>query len=189
MKRRVLLRQPRAPGAVRKGFTRLTGISTKGILQAHPVLEYHNGGHVADKGAKGQKNRVTMKTLAGLTIAGDGGRMISGPGADSPVYFQSVPFPVSLGGQENIAGSRVDGIKESHALLGQFSMKELKTLMNLKRNTSPKAWTLREDLVVLSLPMSNREIAGVLKDRNKEAVKKRLQLLRSKGLNKRSRDT
>ncbi len=45
--------------------------------------------------------------------------------------------------------------------------------MNLKRNTSPKAWTLREDLVVLTLAMSNREIADFLKDRNKEAVKKR----------------
>ena len=81
--------------------------------------------------------------------------------------------------------SRVDRIKESHALLQQFNVKELKLLMNLKRNTSPKAWTLREDLVVLTLPMSNREIAEILKDRNKEAVKKRLQLLRSKGLNKR----
>ena len=81
--------------------------------------------------------------------------------------------------------SRVDRIKESHALLQQFNVKELKLLMSLKRNTSPKAWTLREDLVVLTLPMSNREIAEVLKDRNKEAVKKRLQLLRSKGLNKR----
>jgi DNA-binding MarR family transcriptional regulator len=76
-------------------------------------------------------------------------------------------------------------IKESHALLQQFSPKELKILMNLKRNTSPKAWTLREDLVVLSLSLSNREIADILNDRNKEAVKKRLQLLRSKGLIKR----
>jgi predicted transcriptional regulator len=33
--------------------------------------------------------------------------------------------------------------------------------------------------------MSNREIAEVLKGRNKEAVKKRLQLLKSKGLIKR----
>jgi hypothetical protein len=32
---------------------------------------------------------------------------------------------------------------------------------------------------------SNREIADQLKDRNKEAVKKRLQLLKSKGLSKR----
>jgi hypothetical protein len=81
--------------------------------------------------------------------------------------------------------NRIDFIKESHSLLRQFTQKELKILMNLKRNTSPKAWTLREDLVVLTLSMSNREIADVLKDRNKEAVKKRLQLLRSKGLNKR----
>ncbi len=80
---------------------------------------------------------------------------------------------------------RLDQIKESHSLLRQFTAKELKSLMTLKRNTSPKAWTLREDLVVLTLSMSNREIAQLLKDRNKEAVKKRLQLLRSKGLGKR----
>jgi hypothetical protein len=81
--------------------------------------------------------------------------------------------------------SRLEQIKESHSLLRQFSPKELKILLNLKRNTSPKAWTLREDLVVLTLAMSNREIADLLQDRNKEAVKKRLQLLRSKGLTKR----
>ena len=83
---------------------------------------------------------------------------------------------------------RLDQIKESHELLKQFSAKELKTLLNLKRNTSPKAWTVREDLVVLTLPKSNREIAEILQDRNKEAVKKRLQLLKSKGLTKRAPD-
>lgn len=81
---------------------------------------------------------------------------------------------------------RLDQIKESHELLKQFTAKELKTLLNLKRNTSPKAWTVREDLVVLTLAKSNREIAEFLKDRNKEAVKKRLQLLKSKGLTKRA---
>jgi hypothetical protein len=81
--------------------------------------------------------------------------------------------------------NRLERIKQSHSLLKQFTAKELKVLMNLKRNTSPKAWTLREDLVVLTLHLSNREIAELLKDRNKEAVKKRLQLLRSKGLTKR----
>ncbi len=91
-------------------------------------------------------------------------------------------------GKELVTEDRVAWIKESHTLLGQFTSKELKILMNLKRNTSPKAWTLREDLIVLSLPMSNREIAAILQDRNKEAVKKRLQLLRSKGLVKRPRD-
>jgi hypothetical protein len=80
---------------------------------------------------------------------------------------------------------RLDQIRESHSLLRQFTAKELKVLMTLKRNTSAKAWTLREDLVVLTLSMSNREIAQLLQDRNKEAVKKRLQLLRSKGLGKR----
>lgn len=81
--------------------------------------------------------------------------------------------------------NRLECIKESHALLRQFTPKELKVLMTLKRNTSQKAWTLREDLIVLSMPASNREIAQVLTDRNKEAVKKRLQLLKSKGLAKR----
>jgi hypothetical protein len=81
--------------------------------------------------------------------------------------------------------SRLGWIKQSYALLRQFTPKELKILKSLKRNTSPKAWTLREDLVVLTLNLSNREIAEILKDRNKEAVKKRLQLLRSKGLAKR----
>jgi len=81
--------------------------------------------------------------------------------------------------------TRLDQIKESHALLRQFTPRELKILTTLKRNTSTKAWSLREDLVVLTLPMSNRELAHLLNDRNKEAVKKRLQLLRSKGLSKR----
>ena len=90
--------------------------------------------------------------------------------------------------QEEGPKSRLEQIRESHALLRQFTPKELKILMNLKRNTSPKAWTLREDLVVLTLSMSNREIAEILTDRNKEAVKKRLQLLRSKGLTKRIKE-
>jgi hypothetical protein len=94
-------------------------------------------------------------------------------------FFLSVP---ALDG--NIR-RRLEQIKESHSLLRRFTAKELKTLMTLKRNTSTKAWTLREDLVVLTLSMSNREIAQLLQDRNKEAVKKRLQLLRSKGLAKR----
>ena len=80
---------------------------------------------------------------------------------------------------------RLELIKESHSLLKQFTAKELQILIDLKRNTSPKAWSLREDLMVLTVPMSNRGIAEMLKDRNKEAVKKRLQLLKSKGLNKR----
>lgn len=96
--------------------------------------------------------------------------------------------PISVASRENGAPGptdRLEKIKESHALLRQFTPKELKTLLNLKRNTSPKAWSLREDLMVLTLPASNREIAELLTDRNKEAVKKRLQLLRSKGLAKR----
>jgi hypothetical protein len=80
---------------------------------------------------------------------------------------------------------RLDQIKESHELLRQFSGKELKVLMTLKRNLCSKAWTLREDLLLLTLHSSTREIVEMLKDRNKEAVKKRLQLLKSKGLRKR----
>jgi hypothetical protein len=99
--------------------------------------------------------------------------------ADSCGIDELSPWP------EASAKSRLDRIKQSHALLRQFTPKELGILLSLKRNTSPKAWTLREDLVVLTLNLSNRDIADVLKDRNKEAVKKRLQLLRSKGLSKR----
>jgi hypothetical protein len=91
--------------------------------------------------------------------------------------------------EETASMNRLEQIKESHSLLKQFTPKELKVLMTLKRNTSPKAWTLREDLVVLTLALSNREIAEILKDRNKEAVKKRLQLLKSKGLGKRPSET
>lgn len=92
-------------------------------------------------------------------------------------------YPDQLGLTEEM--NRTDRIRESYTLLRPFTSKELKILMNLKRNTSQKAWTLREDLIVLSLPLSNREIAEVLVERNKEAVKKRLQLLKSKGLHKR----
>jgi len=93
-------------------------------------------------------------------------------------YFVVPPVDVAL-------KKRLDLIKESHSLLKQFTATELQILIDLKRNTSPKAWSLREDLVVLTVPMSNRGIAEMLKDRNKEAVKKRLQLLKSKGLAKR----
>jgi hypothetical protein len=84
---------------------------------------------------------------------------------------------------------RLEWIKESHELLKQFTPRELKALLTLKRNTSPKAWTLREDLLVLTMSASNKEIADQLKDRNKEAVKKRLQLLKSKGLSKRQMES
>jgi hypothetical protein len=81
--------------------------------------------------------------------------------------------------------TRIDRIKESHDLLKQFTASELRNLVNLKRNTSLKAWSLREDLVVLTFPMSNKDLAQWLPDRNREAVKKRLQLLKTKGLQKR----
>ena len=94
-------------------------------------------------------------------------------------YFVGSPVDTAL-------KKRLDLIKESHSLLKQFTARELQILIDLKRNTSPKAWSLREDLVVLTVPMSNRGIAEMLRDRNKEAVKKRLQLLKSKGLAKRA---
>lgn len=97
----------------------------------------------------------------------------------------SAPDGKILDAEGSPSEGRLDWIKQSYALLRQFTPKELKILKGLKRNTSPKAWTLREDLVVLTLNLSNREVAEILKDRNKEAVKKRLQLLRSKGLAKR----
>jgi len=103
---------------------------------------------------------------------------------DSEVDHVVIPPPPPVPDAYN----RLERIKESHGLLRQFTPKELKILLNLTRNTSPKAWTLREDLIVLTLQSSNREIAELLKDRNKEAVKKRLQLLKSKGLTKRPPD-
>ncbi len=85
-------------------------------------------------------------------------------------------------------GDRLDRIKESYELLKQFTANELKILLALKRNGSPKGWTLREDLMVLTSTRTSREVAEALQDRNKEAVKKRLQLLRSKGLLRRQTD-
>ncbi|MEW6347919.1 MAG: hypothetical protein AB1646_02560 [Thermodesulfobacteriota bacterium] len=112
-------------------------------------------------------------TSAGLGVDG----LTGGPVSES-VF--SGAFTISVH-----PDTRVDRIRQSYFLLKQFSPRELKILMGLKRNTSPKAWTLREDLLILTLSLSNREIAEALQERNKEAVKKRLQLLRSKGLGKR----
>jgi len=138
---------------------------------------------VADKDRKDKKKkRVRSKTASQPKKASE--KKKSGAAPESTGAVLALTPELVDGGGKN----RLDQIKQSHALLRQFSQKELKLLMNLKRNTSPKAWTLREDLVVLSIPKSNREIAEILKGRNKEAVKKRLQLLRSKGLTKRSRD-
>jgi DNA-binding MarR family transcriptional regulator len=83
---------------------------------------------------------------------------------------------------------RLDRIKESYGLLKQFTVTELRILLALKRNGSPKGWTLREDLLVLTSTRTSREVAEALQARNKEAVKKRLQLLRSKGLLRRQSD-
>ena len=115
-------------------------------------------------------------------------RLAAGPEEPFPEGFDPKTLIPDAESEESGKTDRIDMIKASHALLRQFTAKELKTLTNLKRNTSPKAWTLREDLIVLTLAMSNREIAELLKVRNKEAVKKRLQLLKSKGLAKRVPD-
>lgn len=104
---------------------------------------------------------------------------------DTTAEFETDDHYFPLGPVDNGLKLRLEMIKQSHALLKQFTPREMKVLIDLKRNTSPKAWTLREDLVVLTLQLSNREIAELLKERNKEAVKKRLQLLKNKGLAKR----
>ena len=140
-------------------------------------------------GAKDQKPKKSKvkQPSKGVEKSKQGERKKVAPLATdgTPPLSSDSPLGLVDGGTK----SRLDRIKESHSLLKQFSSKELKILLNLKRNTSPKAWTLREDLIVLTLAMSNREIAEILKDRNKEAVKKRLQLLRSKGLTKRQRES
>jgi hypothetical protein len=105
----------------------------------------------------------------------------NGTGEFEPEENHFVQVPMDAGFKK-----RLELIKQSHSLLKQFSTDELQILIDLKRNTSPKAWSLREDLMILTVPMSNRGIAERLKERNKEAVKKRLQLLKSKGLAKRS---
>jgi hypothetical protein len=144
---------------------------------------------VADRDRKGKKGRVeTDRSVLDIPVWSDPNHAFPATEEESLAEYEPVSFEVPPAPRDSSMMARLEWIKESHALLGQFNPKELKTLMNLKRNTSPKAWTLREDLMVLSLTMSNKEIAGVLKDRNKEAVKKRLQLLRSKGLLKRSRE-
>jgi hypothetical protein len=102
---------------------------------------------------------------------------------ETDASFLQSPIRQIMAGRE-----RLDRIKESYELLKQFSVNELKILLTLKRNGSPKGWTLREDLLVLTSTRTSREVAEALQARNKEAVKKRLQLLRSKGLIRRQSD-
>jgi hypothetical protein len=143
---------------------------------------------VTEEGRKGRKTKGSPSAPPdGEQWWSDSRDIDSWLDSDTDRHFDvDEEFSMPQAGAEDVASrNRLDRIKESHALLKQFTFKELKILLNLKRNTSPKAWTLREDLVVLTLGRSNREIAGMLQDRNKEAVKKRLQLLKSKGLAKR----
>lgn len=132
-----------------------------------------NGEQKDQAQAEAVKETETKKASEGRSASAPAEAIEEAPPGPKPHF--PIQFP----------DERLYQIKESHELLKQFTPKELKILLNLKRNTSPKAWTVREDLVVLTLPKSNREIAELLKDRNKEAVKKRLQLLKSKGLTKR----
>jgi hypothetical protein len=149
---------------------------------------------VAEKDRKGKKNETEAIVPDSDAQWWSDGKDFDGwlepePTTDfeaEETFFEPPILPVP---EMTAPKNRLERIKESHGLLRQFSPKDLKVLLTLKRNTSPKAWTLREDLVVLTLPMSNREIAEVLQDRNKEAVKKRLQLLRSKGLIKRQTES
>lgn len=142
---------------------------------------------MVDEGRKGKKIRVqTPEPEVAAPWWPDSRDLEPWLNGEPAAEFDAEEDFVSGSGPEDIAArTRLDRIRESYAFLRQFTPKELKVLMSLKRNTSPKAWSLREDLVVLTLPMSNREIAERLQDRNKEAVKKRLQLLKSKGLAKR----
>jgi hypothetical protein len=139
---------------------------------------------MAVKKEKGEPKASIQGEAATETIKASEGKAAPAKGKT-----EEAPAPAPKPGNTGqMPDDRLDQIKESHELLKQFTAKELKILLNLKRNTSPKAWSVREDLVVLTLPKSNREIAELLQDRNKEAVKKRLQLLKSKGLTKRAPD-
>ena len=141
---------------------------------------------MAEKQARTKKSRIGANSVeSGFTSRYDLKELQSWLEAEQTMGVPPADGQTKPETQEASLKNRLERIRQSHALLQQFDSKELKILMNLKRNTSPKAWTLREDLVVLTLNLSNREIAEILKDRNKEAVKKRLQLLRSKGLTKR----
>lgn len=88
---------------------------------------------------------------------------------------------------DEIFKKRLEQIKQSHALLSQFTPSEIRILLELKRSGGPNAWTIHEDLLLLTLPESNEKLAEMLNRPNKEAVKKRLQLLRSKGLFRRQK--
>jgi hypothetical protein len=142
---------------------------------------------VVDEGRRGKKARVVPpEPEEAAQWWPDSRELEPWLNGESAAEFDTEEDFISATAPEDIAArTRLERIKQSYELLRQFTPKELKVLMSLKRNTSPKAWTLREDLVVLTLALSNREIAEVLQDRNKEAVKKRLQLLKSKGLAKR----
>jgi hypothetical protein len=149
---------------------------------------------VAEKDRKGKENETEAIVPDSEAQWWSDGKDFDGwlepePTADFEAEDAFFEAPIPPVPELSAPKNRLERIRESYGLLRQFSPKELKVLLTLKRNTSPKAWTLREDLVVLTLPLSNREIADVLQDRNKEAVKKRLQLLRSKGLIKRQTES
>ncbi len=105
---------------------------------------------VAEKDRKGKKNEtepiVSDSDSQWWSDSKDfDGWLESEPAADfesEDGFFESaIPPLAEMRGPKN----RLERIKESYGLLRQFSPKELKVLMTLKRNTSPKAWTLRED--------------------------------------------
>jgi len=150
-------------------------------------IKSKKGVTVVDEGRKGKKVRVEPpEPVEAAQWWPDSRELEPWLNGEPAAEFDAEEDFIRGSTPEDIASrTRLHRIKESYELLRQFTPKELKVLTNLKRNTSPKAWSLREDLVVLTLAMSNREIAELLQDRNKEAVKKRLQLLKSKGLSKR----
>jgi hypothetical protein len=146
---------------------------------------------VADEDTKGKIETMELPAPAPVAKWWEEAKDLVDPWIEGETAeeFDSVDELIPLPSTDNLAHkNRVESIRESHNLLSRFTAKELKILTSLKRNTSAKAWSLREDLVVLTLQLCNKEIADLLGDRNKEAVKKRLQLLRSRGLNKRPPD-
>ena len=116
------------------------------------------------KHRKSRKGRTEAPRPAEDPLAWSTDREFDGwldPDATAEFEPEEHYFPLTSA-ENGFSKQRLEMIKESHAFLKQFTPRELKVLIDLKRNTSPKAWTLREDLVVLTLPLSNREIADIL---------------------------
>lgn len=116
------------------------------------------------------------------------------PDGPEPIVFADVaewPWPGCLTGLDSgsdvslapeCVWSRREEIRSSHARLRMFAPWELQVLLTLKRPPGPKGWTLREDILILTAPVEEWELSKTFPERNIASVKKRLQLLKSKGL-------